>query len=65
VEIVKQEMLEAVAHVKADALNGSKASSEDDAKPPRDDAGPVSERIPAGRRNITLTSLAGSMRPPA
>jgi hypothetical protein len=60
--VVTREMLEAVAHVKADGLNGSKASSRDDAKPTREGAGPVSERIPEGSRNTVLTSIAGSMR---
>jgi hypothetical protein len=60
--VVTREMLEAVAHVKADGLNGSKASSGDDAKPTREGAGPVSERIPEGSRNSTLASVAGSMR---
>jgi AAA domain/Primase C terminal 1 (PriCT-1) len=60
--VVTREMLEAVGHVKADGLNGSKTSSGDDAKPTREGAGPVSERIPEGTRNTTLASIAGSMR---
>jgi hypothetical protein len=60
--MVTREMLEAVAPVKADELTGSEASSGDDAKPTREGAGPVSERIPEGSRNTTLTSVAGSMR---
>ena len=60
--VVTREMLEAVAHVNWNTLNGSKASPGDDAKPPREGAGPVSERIPTGSRNTVLTSVAGSMR---
>jgi hypothetical protein len=60
--VVTREMLEAVAHVDAEVLNGSEPSSGNDAKPPHEGAGPVSERIPQGRRNTTLTSLGGSMR---
>jgi hypothetical protein len=60
--VVTREMLEAVAHVKANTLNGSKASSGDEAKPLSDSAGPVSERIPKGSRNSTLASVAGSVR---
>jgi hypothetical protein len=40
--VVTREMLEAVAYVKADALNGPERSSGNDAKPLRDGAGPVS-----------------------
>src|SRR5215218_641554 len=54
-------MLEAVAHARA-ALSSSETYPEVDAQVRGELARTVDERIPKGRRNTTLASLAGSMR---